>query len=137
MAMIARNAPCPCGSGKKYKKCCLSKSESGARKEVAVESVAVETDLDTLSNRANDLIRQAKWDLAQEICERLRVEFPDEIDADDRMAQLHAARKQWAPALAHARAALDKARANHEKFDPELVADLQEQVAFLKSKAVP
>lgn len=23
---IGRNAPCPCGSGKKYKKCCLSKS---------------------------------------------------------------------------------------------------------------
>ena len=22
---IARNAPCPCGSGKKYKKCCMAK----------------------------------------------------------------------------------------------------------------
>lgn len=22
---IGRNAPCPCGSGKKYKKCCLTK----------------------------------------------------------------------------------------------------------------
>jgi methionyl aminopeptidase len=25
---ISRNAPCPCGSGKKYKKCCLNKSSS-------------------------------------------------------------------------------------------------------------
>ena len=25
MAKISRNAPCPCGSGKKYKKCCLDK----------------------------------------------------------------------------------------------------------------
>ena len=24
---IGRNSPCPCGSGKKYKKCCLSKDE--------------------------------------------------------------------------------------------------------------
>ena len=24
-ARIGRNAPCPCGSGKKYKKCCLRK----------------------------------------------------------------------------------------------------------------
>jgi hypothetical protein len=24
---IGRNAPCPCGSGKKYKKCCLPKKE--------------------------------------------------------------------------------------------------------------
>ena len=23
---IGRNQPCPCGSGKKYKKCCLNKS---------------------------------------------------------------------------------------------------------------
>lgn len=26
---VARNAPCPCGSGKKYKKCCLPKDEAG------------------------------------------------------------------------------------------------------------
>ena len=25
MTKIGRNAPCPCGSGKKYKKCCLEK----------------------------------------------------------------------------------------------------------------
>ena len=25
---IGRNAPCPCGSGKKYKKCCLRKNEA-------------------------------------------------------------------------------------------------------------
>lgn len=26
MVTISRNAPCPCGSGKKYKQCCLGKS---------------------------------------------------------------------------------------------------------------
>jgi hypothetical protein len=25
--MVGRNEPCPCGSGRKYKKCCLSKHE--------------------------------------------------------------------------------------------------------------
>ncbi len=25
MTRIPRNSPCPCGSGKKYKKCCLDK----------------------------------------------------------------------------------------------------------------
>ena len=29
-AKTERNAPCPCGSGKKYKKCCLNKPGSGA-----------------------------------------------------------------------------------------------------------
>ena len=28
MSKVGRNAPCPCGSGKKYKKCCLSKDEA-------------------------------------------------------------------------------------------------------------
>ena len=28
MAQISRNQPCPCGSGKKYKKCCLEKEQS-------------------------------------------------------------------------------------------------------------
>ena len=28
MSKIGRNDPCPCGSGKKYKKCCLNKSQS-------------------------------------------------------------------------------------------------------------
>jgi SEC-C motif-containing protein len=30
MAKIGRNDPCPCGSGKKYKKCCLAKDEQEA-----------------------------------------------------------------------------------------------------------
>jgi len=31
MAKIGRNTPCPCGSGKKYKKCCLRKHEEEGR----------------------------------------------------------------------------------------------------------
>lgn len=28
---VGRNDPCPCGSGKKYKKCCLARDEAAAR----------------------------------------------------------------------------------------------------------
>jgi hypothetical protein len=28
--MVGRNDPCPCGSGKKYKRCCLGKGETAA-----------------------------------------------------------------------------------------------------------
>lgn len=32
MADVGRNEPCPCGSGKKFKRCCLRKeAEEGAR----------------------------------------------------------------------------------------------------------
>src|ERR1700741_3237114 len=30
MASIARNSPCPCGSGKKYKRCCIDKPQPTA-----------------------------------------------------------------------------------------------------------
>jgi hypothetical protein len=31
VANLGRNDPCPCGSGKKYKQCCLAKDEEKAR----------------------------------------------------------------------------------------------------------
>src|SRR5262245_47779168 len=35
---IGRNDPCPCGSGKKYKKCCLAKDEATARTAYAQQA---------------------------------------------------------------------------------------------------
>jgi hypothetical protein len=44
MATPGRNDPCPCGSGKKYKHCCLRKDEDAARKarSDAAEKLAAE-----------------------------------------------------------------------------------------------
>ena len=131
-----RNAPCPCGSGKKYKKCCLGSKEENDFMEPAASMVKPGLDdLDELSNRANDLIRGRKWEEAQEVCQSLRALFPDEIDADDRLAQLHQAQGKYSQALTFAQAALAKALQHPEKFDPELVTDLEDQVAFIQSKA--
>jgi len=38
MATPGRNEPCSCGSGKKYKHCCLGKDEAAARAAHAAES---------------------------------------------------------------------------------------------------
>lgn len=92
-------------------------------------------DLDELSNKANDATRAGRWDEAEKLCRRLREQYPDEIDADDRTAQLHMARKDFIGALPYARTALQKARANPDKFAPELVADLAEHVDFIEKKA--
>jgi hypothetical protein len=40
---VGRNAPCPCGSGKKYKKCCLSKDRA-ARESARAPAALHETD---------------------------------------------------------------------------------------------
>jgi len=49
MAKIGRNAPCPCGSGKKYKKCCLEKDarqRSEALKAMSQEFVPYRREAD-------------------------------------------------------------------------------------------
>lgn len=35
MKKIGRNDPCPCGSGKKYKKCCLNKADNPVYSDIA------------------------------------------------------------------------------------------------------
>lgn len=92
-------------------------------------------DLDELSNRANDLLRAGQWDEAEKLCRKLKEQFPDEIDGDDRAAQLYQKRKDYKKALTYAQAALLKAKGNPGKFDAELVADIEEQVDFIKEKA--
>jgi hypothetical protein len=44
LSQIGRNDPCPCGSGKKYKKCCLPKDEEKERLEREHENVTDVTD---------------------------------------------------------------------------------------------
>jgi len=53
MSQIGRNDPCPCGSGKKYKKCCLAKEEAAAA-EVRGEQSAITTALDWLDQHYPD-----------------------------------------------------------------------------------
>lgn len=49
MAKVGRNAPCPCGSGKKHKKCCLSKTPgppvSPKKRPEATHTHGVPTDI--------------------------------------------------------------------------------------------
>ncbi len=82
---IGRNQPCPCGSGKKYKKCCLNKP-------VPAETFGY-TDLDQLSNSVWEYIKAEKWDKAEDACRRLLEEYPDQIDGLHRSAELWEARK--------------------------------------------
>jgi hypothetical protein len=48
---VGRNDPCPCGSGKKYKKCCLNKSESNREIQGVVSQKAVKEPVDSLREK--------------------------------------------------------------------------------------
>ncbi len=85
MKKTGRNEPCPCGSGKKYKKCCLHapKLQEGGN--------FVYTDLDNLSNKVPELVAQKKFTEAEEICKKLLEQYPDQIDGLHRLAGFYEA----------------------------------------------
>src|SRR5260370_27759918 len=100
MAKVGRNDPCPCGSGKKYKRCCLEKDETAERKFAATASVPqrqigtvaaeiaerlaagayeideTEDELATASNVAVDLVHAGRLDKTGEAAHALIRHFP-------------------------------------------------------------
>lgn len=106
MKKIGRNTPCPCGSGKKYKKCCMNtpKLPSGGR--------FVYTDLDLLSNKVRDLIDQGRLEEAEAACRQLMEEYPETIDGLHRYAELFEARGENRKAAEYYRKAVTFAQLN-------------------------
>jgi len=122
MAKTGRNDPCPCGSGNKYKKCCLTKDEpadserlaesQGERDERAAEhrlqlrrfkaAIAAKfagneetddaDDLTDASNAVLDLIHAGKLDEAEAAARNLLARYPDTHDGYDRLGLVHEAR---------------------------------------------
>ena len=82
MAKIGRNQPCPCGSGKKYKKCCLGKSDKPVIKK--------RDELDVLMEKGWSLIQKNEtakgcdiWlEFWNKLKTRFRPEFVDVKEAD-------------------------------------------------------
>ncbi len=58
---VGRNDPCPCGSGKKYKKCCLGKEEATAS-DLGGEKSAIQTAMDWLYERYPEQVGAAIHD---------------------------------------------------------------------------
>jgi tetratricopeptide (TPR) repeat protein len=125
MAKIGRNDPCSCGSGKKYKRCCLAVDQVAARRPPDLEpSRLVPTfpqddfgDLDSLSNRAVDLIDEGRLDEAEKVCQDLLHRFPDASDGIERLGHVCEARGDPTTAAAHYRKAAAFIRESGESED--------------------
>jgi tetratricopeptide (TPR) repeat protein len=129
---VGRNDACPCGSGQKYKRCCLPLHEaaraSKLRATQAVLSWADEDDLDELSNRANDLIRAGRLAEAEDACRLLAQRYPDQIDQYDRLAQLREAQGQYAEAATLYRKAASWARTSEGFEDAAVEGYLEDAI---------
>ena len=126
---IGRNDPCPCGSGKKYKKCCLEVDARRAAEEKErfaqgkQQFVVAETDLDELSNSVQALIESNDLDRAEAVCRELQEKFPDQVDGIWRLARVLEARGQRSGAAQAYRQAADFMR-SHPGFERESVDDM-------------
>ncbi len=121
MAKPGRNDPCPCGSGKKYKKCCLPlHEESRAKQQEGVSLTPGFTDLDELSNSVVDLIEKGRLDEAEAACHQLLTRYPDQIDGTDRLAAVYEAKGEKKMAAQYYRKAAEFTKGS-PGFDQELI----------------
>jgi tetratricopeptide (TPR) repeat protein len=135
MTKVGRNQPCPCGSGKKYKQCCLPKDEATriaaappvmqAVGKVNVGDYDELERLDYLSNGALELIHADRFDEAERMCQQLLVEFPDVFDGHVRLGQLYRRRGDNKTAAGHLRRAAAMSRT--PDYDPEVAVGLDKE----------
>lgn len=130
MAKIGRNDPCSCGSGKKYKRCCLAVdqvAQTAARAPLDPESSRVTPTIDLgdcdydelarLSNRVPELIDQGCLDEAEKVCHELLQRFPGVSDGVERLGHVYEVRGDPATAAAHYRKAANFIRNQGEPED--------------------
>jgi hypothetical protein len=114
MPTLSRNAPCPCGSGKKYKLCCLPKQQPApSRPPARVPSTSrapLDEDFDQMSNAVVALIHAGRLDDAEAAARDLMRRFPDDIDGLERLGHVYEARGDNVQAASHYRQAVELAR---------------------------
>jgi tetratricopeptide (TPR) repeat protein len=156
MAKIGRNDPCPCGSGRKYKQCCLQKDAAAERAVLAETRARLHAehaehlaniadlradlleeayDLDADSNVVVDLVKAGKLDEAERAAHHLLQHYPEVIDGNDRLGMVYEARGMRREAAECYRQALTMLRAHPGDHDPEIETMYLEKLAELDPPA--
>ena len=153
MPKTGRNDPCLCGSGKKYKHCCLEKDQAtelatAVRQRLALQAhkanqAAQRKDyqaallesqaLDEASNAVVDLVHAGRLDEAEQAARELLVRYPEVHDGYDRLGMVHEARGQFRQAADCYRKVIEFTRANPEDYDAGFVDTFLELIAKLEA----
>lgn len=104
---VGRNDPCPCGSGKKYKKCCLPKKPGPDR-------------VDALSQNAVSAIKAKRYEEAERLCAQLLRDYPEVVDGHDLLGLLRSAQGNFREAADHYTRALEVVERHPGDYDPEI-----------------
>ena len=141
-AKIGRNDPCPCGSGKKYKKCCLLLQQAAEAAQAAHPPMdggdasfhLAELEIDRLSNSVLDLIESRRFDEAEHACRELSKRYPDQVDGLERSVAVHKAKGDYAIAAEYARQTIAFMKKRAGGYDPDLIAEMEDELRQLTSR---
>jgi tetratricopeptide (TPR) repeat protein len=137
---IGRNDPCHCGSGKKYKRCCLEEDQQGEREaRTALATEQAEDDefyewsdkLDDESNAVIDLIEDGKLDEAEQAAHQLIANYPEVHDGYDRLGMVYEARKEPKKAADCYRKVIEFMQVNPTDYDADFLAEFEQLVREL------
>jgi tetratricopeptide (TPR) repeat protein len=156
MTKIGRNDPCPCGSGQKYKRCCLPKDEQAA--SVALKTAAearvaeaarhahnhdhghhecdfcgglLEDDGDELTRDSNaviDLVHEGKLDEAERAARAFLERYPEVHDGYDRLGMVYEARGEKKAAADCYRKVIEFVRAHPNQYEPTFTVTFEQMV---------
>ena len=139
MAKIGRNDLCPCGSGKKYKRCCMAHDEAAAREKLAAANAAAAAavhqhshfchdcgqELDDAANAVFALIDAGKFDAAEQAAHDVLARFPSVHDGYECLGRLHQAKGDHRQAVECYRRVIAFARNEPHLYDPDFVDHFQ------------
>ena len=155
MTKIGRNDPCPCGSGQKYKRCCLPKDEEAASAalKAAAEARAAEAarhahdhdhghhcehcgdlmddvtdELTRDSNAVIDLVQEGKLDEAEQAAHALLAHYPEVHDGYDRLGMVYEARGDKKAAADCYRKVIEFVRAHPDQYEPTFTVTFEQMV---------
>lgn len=146
MAKIGRNDPCPCGSGKKYKRCCLAQSEAADRQALGPTASAPThnhlgfcddcyNELAAASNAVLDLVDAGRLDQAEQAAHELLERFPDVHDGFARLGLVHEVRGDNRQAVDYYRKVIAFAREHPDLYDPDFELGYQVLIDRLEPAA--
>ena len=148
MAKIGRNDLCPCGSGKKYKRCCMANDAAAARAKLAAATAATTAahhdphfcddcndKLDTAADAVFALIDAKQFDAAEQAAHDVLARFPSVHDGYECLGRLHQAKGDHQQAVNCYRRVIAFARNEPHLYDPEFVAHFQDVIDRLEPQA--
>lgn len=158
MTKTGRNDPCPCGSGKKYKRCCQEKDEAERSASRAAAQAALQAqqlakqaqyeaaekafiektreldaycELADASNAVIEMVRAGKLEEAEAAARDLLVRYPEMHDGYDRLGMVYEARGDHKRAAECYRQVIDFVRARPDQYEPQFEETFHRLIAKL------